>query len=44
MILLPPNFDVAQFASDIITITVPFVSIASLFLAFYCIKKVCRVL
>lgn len=40
MIALPPNFDAAQFASDVIQIALPFVSIALLFVAYAAIKKV----
>jgi hypothetical protein len=39
MVTLPPNFDAAQFASDVIQIALPFVSIALLFLAYALIKK-----
>lgn len=40
MIALPPIFDAAQFAADVIQIALPFVSIALLFVAYAVIKKI----
>lgn len=40
MIALPPNFDAVLFASDVIQIALPFVSIALLFVAYAAIKKI----
>jgi len=39
MIALPPGFDVNLFASDLISVALPFVSIYGLFLTFKLIKK-----
>lgn len=41
-IALPPNFDPTQFVSDIVQISLPFVSIALLFLGYALIKKICN--
>lgn len=42
MIALPPNFDLQQFADQIIQLSLPFVSISVVFLTYFSIKKICK--